>query len=883
MANGDGMDPKTIAQARKENERLKASLQETKAVLMEIYNINEQTNANNSDALQAIEQRLNAWQQERAILLETQNIYGTLVDYEERRNNNIKEELSLLQQELNALVRGPEARQRALDAAITKQRNLKEEVESLEKTEAEGSVKLQNAQRALTNAKNETNRIQREALQLNDQERKGIANKIAAQIRFKQAQLETSQNAQQSMQMMFGLDNKWRQTLAGSSMRMFEASSKAHGVLRGIVQTANTLTRTLDNASSAANIAGSTMMKVQERTITMITQIDRSDVALRSATGASKQFAQGLQSAYQDRAIKRMAASYEELSRMQQTVYSLSRQYSSQSAQERLQIDRLAMSAQRAGISYEDFATVVDKSTRIFGDKSTAAIKRLYSSAVSIGELPSRYVKMYINSLDTLAQYSGPRAVKVLQQLGAVAKATAIDSRALIGVTQQFDTFEGAASSVARLNAALGGPYLNSIRMLKADEGERLMMLKEMWRNTNMNWDSLGRFQKRLIATASGFKSLAAASAFFKGDMDKFKKLTQEQEKNAESQQKLINAGASLVTIAQRLGRAFEEFGGFAQSILPWVRALAKLLNNMTPTMMALSVAGFKVASAIAAIGARASAAQIATKGLAAGFAGFGTSLVTAIPLIGMAMYAIYRLNDAMTEENSPQAYTLPNQYAMGMQRMATAAKMAGPELENFSSQSKTISNALSSGHSAVSKYSSAVGTLMNNLNRGKRGNIMSLSRVFGSLQQLGKTNVETAGVVRGLGQISKAVQNLDEKKVKTYARSISQLSYAIKTMPKQTVVEVAALTRAQNAGVSSAVAGARSSAVRAQASSTVQAAKQAEAPRGGRKDVARDPGVLVTDSLHINLGGNRVIKKKILDVVNEQGDHYRRTASRRA
>jgi len=883
MANGEGMDPKKLAEAKAQNDRLTASLQETKAVLMEIYSLHGQTNEANQAALQAIEQRLSAWQQERAILLETQDIYGTLVDYEERRNNNIKEELSLLQQELGALVRGPEARKRALDAAITQQRKLKEEVESLEKTESEGSVKLQNAQRALTNAKNETNRIQREALQLNDQERQGIANKLAAQIRFKQAQLETSQAAQQSMQMIFGLDNKWRQTLAGSLTRQVEAGSRADGTLRGMVQTANTLTRTLDNAASAANIAGSTMMKIQERTITMVTQIDRSEVALRSATGASRDFSRGLAATYQDRAVKRMAASYEELSRMQQSVYSLSRQYSSQTQEERVQIDRLAMAAKRAGVSYEDFATVVDKSTRIFGDKSTEAIKRLYSSAVSIGELPSRYVKMYISSLDTLAQYSGPRAVKVLQQLGAIAKATAIDSRALIGVAQQFDTFEGAASSVARLNAALGGPYLNSIRMLKADEGERLMMLKEMWRNTNLNWDSLGRFQKRLISTASGFKSLEAASAFFKGDMDKFKRLTKLQEENAESQQKLIAAGGNMVTIAQRLARAFDEFGGFAETALPWVRALAKLLNSMTPQTAAFSVIAYKAASAVAAFGARASAAQLAIKGLGGGMAAFGTSLLTALPLLAMGAYAIYKLNDAMTEKNSPEAYTLPNHMAMGVQRLAGALQSATPGLLTFGSQSKQTSDALSSGLGSVNKYSSAVGSLMNNLNRGKSTNIMSLSRVFGSLQQLGKTNIETAGIVRGLGSISKSVRDLDEEKVKVYANSISRLSHAIRTMPKQTVVEVAALTRAQNAGVSVAASGARGAAVRANASSAVQAAKQAEAPRGGREDVTRDPGVLVTGNINIDLGGNRVLSKRVVDIVKEQGEHYRRTASRRA
>ena len=55
----------------------------------------------------------------------------------------------------------------------------------------------------------------------------------------------------------------------------------------------------------------------------------------------------------------------------------------------------------------------------------------------------------------------------------------------LITIAAQFDTFEKSASAVGRLNAMLGGPFLNSVQMVYATESERNRAILE---SNSLNW-----------------------------------------------------------------------------------------------------------------------------------------------------------------------------------------------------------------------------------------------------------------------------------------------------------------------------------------------------------------------------------------------------------
>ena len=136
-----------------------------------------------------------------------------------------------------------------------------------------------------------------------------------------------------------------------------------------------------------------------------------------------------------------LAGSIQELHQASAALFSTYREFSHSIGPEvQKQLAKTAIAANRVGVSFEDFSTVVEKSTRIFGEKATEAMNRLYASAVAIGETPARMTKNYIQSLDTLSQYSGPRAIRVFQELSAISKATGIEMQTLVSAVCSWRT-----------------------------------------------------------------------------------------------------------------------------------------------------------------------------------------------------------------------------------------------------------------------------------------------------------------------------------------------------------------------------------------------------------------------------------------------------------
>ena len=85
------------------------------------------------------------------------------------------------------------------------------------------------------------------------------------------------------------------------------------------------------------------------------------------------------------------------------------------------------------------------------------------------------------------------------------AKVTGLSVDQLLGlVGEKFDTFEGAGQAVGKLNAILGGPYLNSIDMLNSTEEQRLEMIKAAIDASGVQFDQLNRFEQKAFASALG-------------------------------------------------------------------------------------------------------------------------------------------------------------------------------------------------------------------------------------------------------------------------------------------------------------------------------------------------------------------------------------------
>ncbi len=169
------------------------------------------------------------------------------------------------------------------------------------------------------------------------------------------------------------------------------------------------------------------------------------------------------------------------------------------------------ISAQTAGKNFDTFT----KAMRMSTDGAIAATEKLQKAAIGAGIAPKRMVEEFASAMPKLAVY-GQKAIDVYINMQKQAKALGMEIQALTNIVgDQFDTFEGSATAAGKLNAILGGNYLNSVEMLNATEDERIMILKRSMDEAGKNFSVLSKYEQKAIASALGISNMEEANKLF--------------------------------------------------------------------------------------------------------------------------------------------------------------------------------------------------------------------------------------------------------------------------------------------------------------------------------------------------------------------------------
>ena len=170
-------------------------------------------------------------------------------------------------------------------------------------------------------------------------------------------------------------------------------------------------------------------------------------------------------------------------------------------------------------------------------------------------------------AMESLAAHTKRKAIQVFKELAIQSKKTGLELSKLRAFSEQFDTFEGAASAVGKLNAALGGNYFNSLELLKASESERVDIIRQGMALSGKRFQDLSRYEKKFVAQSLGVSSVADAQ----------KLLRTEQEKEAEELERLTKQGA--------------KFGLSAEEMKERITATQKVSEQFKMAMQNLAVA----------------------------------------------------------------------------------------------------------------------------------------------------------------------------------------------------------------------------------------------------------------------------------------------------
>ena len=252
------------------------------------------------------------------------------------------------------------------------------------------------------------------------------------------------------------------------------------------------------------------------------------------------------------------------------------------SANTALQTDMVqtAASLERLGVGAAVTAKNIDLASNAFGmgvSEATQLQDELAKTAMAIGMPPAQLAQEFGKAAPQLSAY-GKEGIKIFKNMAAASKGLGIEMGTLLGLTERFDTFEGAAESAGRLNAMLGGDLLNSMDLLNASEDERIRMILQSVEASGKSWQSMGKFERKALANAAGITDMAEANKLFGGGLSAFDDAQAKMAENAKTEEELAAAKAASVSVTEKLSLLMDRF---TAAMAPVVDALHFVLNGV--------------------------------------------------------------------------------------------------------------------------------------------------------------------------------------------------------------------------------------------------------------------------------------------------------------
>lgn len=247
-------------------------------------------------------------------------------------------------------------------------------------------------------------------------------------------------------------------------------------------------------------------------------------------------------------------------------------------------------------------------------DMADKTSREMFTLAKAMGMPPQEMAESFNSAAPQLAAF-GSNATRVFTNMAVNARAANMEVADMLRITEQFDKFDTAASAVGKLNAALGGPYLSTVRMVTTtDPTERLKMMSGAAREAGKSFDDMEYYERKMIASAMNLKDVNELALVMKGRFDlvgnSVKKSTADIEKLAEQTQ-------SYNTIAEEFSQIFRSFainigGPASKAIKAFANGLGMLAKGPIPAV----VAG--IGLIITAIGALSIALAVGSFGISA-------------------------------------------------------------------------------------------------------------------------------------------------------------------------------------------------------------------------------------------------------------------------
>jgi len=271
------------------------------------------------------------------------------------------------------------------------------------------------------------------------------------------------------------------------------------------------------NMLDPLNIAVNMLGLFKTKTLEMFLQVDAITANFLKSTGATSKFTDVLMDAWD--LTRNSSISLQEMSDTVKDLMENYRGFTLASKESQVETSVFTSLVARLGAGTTNAAKIFS----YFSDTLKLGVtesKRQFSSLLGLvkttGDSIQKVTSDFIASLPVMGRY-GSQASEIFKKVYATAKSLRIETSQLLEIASHFDTYEDAAQSVGKLNAIMGGPYLNAIDLMNKDHAEVVTTLNQAFKATGKSWEALGKYGRMAFAAAAGISDMDLAQKLFNG------------------------------------------------------------------------------------------------------------------------------------------------------------------------------------------------------------------------------------------------------------------------------------------------------------------------------------------------------------------------------
>jgi len=269
------------------------------------------------------------------------------------------------------------------------------------------------------------------------------------------------------------------------------------------------------------NLAAAGITKVAEATVALALEQDAAAVAFNKATGQAGEYNSQIRGL--ERSMVNAGVTSAEAGQAFADLFNTVTDFSNMSKKTQMDLAKTTAILNELGVSSSESAQSIQFLTKVMGQstgQAAAQTRELFAFAQELGVSAAAMSADFIKMQPQIAAL-GDTGVQAFKDLQAQAKATGMSFDSLLSITAKFDTFAGAADQVGKLNAIMGGPFLNTLEMVaETDPAERMRKLSEGINASGLSFDQMSYYQKKAMTSAAGLNSEMELAMLMSGKLE---------------------------------------------------------------------------------------------------------------------------------------------------------------------------------------------------------------------------------------------------------------------------------------------------------------------------------------------------------------------------